>query len=196
MNITVISASNRANSQSSKVASRIEQKLGNLGKEANVLDLHETKLPLFDDSGPPENWDEVQQLINQADGYVFVVPEWNGMVPPALINLLSYVEKKSMAHKPVLLVSLSSGLNGAYPLAQLRSFGQKNRHYVLMPDAVILKNVKSLLNNPEPDENMSGDSAVHERLNYELAILVRYAAALNGVRKDSFVDPSKYPNGV
>ena len=118
MNILVISASMRSNSQSLKVAKWLSAHSAKLGAESSVLDLHEVKLPLFDDGETvAENLPQILNQLKSADGYVFVTPEWNGMMSHGLINMLHFVEDKEMAYKPVMLVGVSAGRGGVRPAA-------------------------------------------------------------------------------
>ncbi len=197
MNITVISASNRPNSQSLKISHRIIEKLKAKEQNTKLIDLNMLRLPLFVPDETPENWnEEIEPVISESDGYVFVVPEWNGMAPPAMLNFLSFVGSTTMAHKPVLLTSVSGGLNGSYPLAELKAFGSKNRHYNLMPDHLIVKNAKALLNSETPDTENQTDVNLHERMDYELGVLTAYSEKLSELRKDERINSAKYPHGV
>ena len=48
-----------------------------------------------------------------------VSPEWNGMVPSMLTNFFLLCSNNELAHKPGLLVGVSSGTGGSYPVAEL-----------------------------------------------------------------------------
>lgn len=190
----VLSASNRPGSQSLKVSRRMVEKLQSTGVDTKLLDLSETKLPLFDSSTAKE-WLDLEPQIAAADGFVWVVPEWDGMAPPAMINFLGHASK-TLAHKPVLLVGISSGLNGAYPVAELKMVGGKNRHHVLVPEHLVLKNVEELFNETTPVTGNSSDKSMHERAIYALRTLVAYAQKLAELRNTPGLELGKYQHGM
>ena len=161
----------------------------------DLLDLHSLKLPLYDDGETEaENKIELLDRLSYGDGYIFVSPEWNGMMSHGLANMMHYV-KHEMAHKPVMLVGVSSGRGGTYPIAQMKLFGQKNRHYVISPENLIVGNVKSILNDQEMDES-APDFGVKKRAEYSLNVLIEYTKALKSVRSSGKINMSTVPNGV
>lgn len=191
MNIVIISGSTRPNSQSVKVAGVLQRKL--VGKaEVELLDLAEHKLPLYDD-GKHQSWADLSTRLQAADGCIWVVPEWNGSAGPGIMNFLAYL-KQELNHKPVLLVGVSSGIGGAYPLAQLRAFGAKNSRAVFVPEALRFMHVKELFNGPEPDQENATDVTMHQRADYALTVLLAYATALQTVR-NQVIDGPRYPTG-
>jgi len=185
----------RGKSQSLKVANYLKLRLEGQGKVAPLLDLHEFKLPIYD-AGETKSSSEaelVEKLAN-ADGYVFVSPEWNGMMSVGLVNMMHYAGG-NMAHKPVMLVGVSSGRGGTYPLAQMRLMGHKNTHYVISPENLIVGGVNDMLNDQDMDES-APDFSVKKRADYALKVLVEYAIALKSIREGGVVDMSLFPNGV
>ncbi len=195
MNIVVISASMRAESQSLKVASWLADHVKTMGVEPVVLDLHKQKLPLFDNGETTtENAADILALLATADGYVFVSPEWNGMMSHGLINMLHYVAKE-MAYKPVMLVGVSAGRGGTHPIDQMRLMGVKNRHYIISPENLVVSGVEHAFNSPEQDEQAS-DYALKSRASYSLKVLVALAQALEPVRNGAVLDFKRFANGV
>ncbi len=195
MNICVISASMRGNSQSLKVANYLNERLKKLDVNSWVLDLHELKLPPYDDDeteAPAK--DEVLKQLSEADGYVFVSPEWDGMMSHGLISMLHYVDTE-MAHKPVMLVGVSSGIGGAYPIEQMKQMGPKNKHYVISPESLRLMKVKEMLNDQDFSETAT-DLYVKQRADYALKVLVEYAKALQNVRASGVFNPDEFGSGV
>ncbi len=195
MNILVISASMRGESQSLKIANYLKLRLEKQEQLALVLDLHKFNLPIYDDGETKaKNNDELLSMLVKAEGYVFVSPEWNGMMSVGLANMMHYVDHE-MAHKPVMLVGVSSGRGGTYPLAQMRLMGHKNTHYVLSPENLIVGGVKDMLNDQNTDES-APDISVKNRAEYALKILVEYSKALKSIRDSGVVDMTLFPSGV
>jgi hypothetical protein len=133
--------------------------------------------------------------LRAADAIILVVPEWNGMVPPALMNLFLLAGRGELAHKPALAVTLSSGQGGAYPLAELRAYGYKNTRLCYIPDHVIVRFVENVLNEVD---NISSeeDRLIRHRLAYSLNILDVYSTAFKQIRSSQVIDLINYPYGM
>jgi hypothetical protein len=101
-----------------------------------------------------------------------------------------------LAHKPALIVTVSSGDGGAYPVAELRMSSYKNNRICYIPEQIIVRNVESVLNDDPEKNNPSADSYFRERTGYALAILKEYAHALTQVRASGATDLSKFKNGM
>lgn len=195
MKIVVISGSVRANSESRKVADYLAGRLRAFGVVAEVVDLNEQRLPLYDDSkeGPWQSvWEPIEKQLQEAEGFVFVSPEWDGVFSVGLHNMFHYaVKKRVLDHKPVMLVGVSDGMGGAYPIAQLKAVGPKNTHYVVSPENLRISKVKEALVNGEIVVD-----GVRERADYSLQVLIEYAKALKPIRKSGLLDLKKFGSGV
>jgi NAD(P)H-dependent FMN reductase len=195
MKIVLISGSTRANSQSRKVTDYLAVRLQALDAETAILDLNETKLPMYDDTddGPWKAiWEPVSKGLSEAEGFVFISPEWDGMASVGLFNLLHYVgNQKEMAHKPVMLVGVSSGRGGSYPIAQMKQIGQKNKHYVISPENLVVGDVEKVL----VDGKMTVEGLA-ARADYALKVLLEYGKALHLVRYNGVVNDPTFKNGV
>jgi len=185
----------RTDAQSLKVSKWLSDHLQTLEAESSVVDLHELKLPLFD-VGETEapNADKILSALDAADGVVFVSPEWNGMMSHSIMNMQHFVDKQ-LAHKPVMLVGVSAGRGGTYPIAQMRSAGYKNNQYFVSPEALLVQDVNGIMNSHSPEEG-SPDESVQTRADYALKVLVEYAKASQGVRSSGVIDHETFANGV
>jgi azobenzene reductase len=196
MKLVVISASMRKESQSLKVSKWLAEHAQSLDVESEVLDLHEVKLPLFDTGETPApNAEKILNILDSADGLVFVSPEWNGMMSHGLANMLHFVGKE-LAHKPVMLVGVSAGRGGTYPVAQMRQIGQKNNQYVISPESLIVQGVNDIMNDHEMSDEKSPDQSVKTRADYALKVLIEYAKSLKTVRESGVIDHESFANGV
>ncbi|GIZ12007.1 NADPH-dependent FMN reductase [Pseudomonas sp. NCCP-436] len=197
LNIALVAGSSRSNSQSGKVARFLRQRLIDLGhttqEQSNVIDLGLAPLPLWpaDDSGP---WELFRQQLAAADAVAIVAPEWNGMACPAVKNFFLYASKAELAHKPGLLVGVSSGIGGAYPISELRASGYKNCRLCYLPEHLIVRQVEKVLNGPQPADE--ADERIRARIDYTLDVLVRYAHALQPVRAAINFDNPAFANGM
>ena len=68
-----------------------------------------------------------------------MTPEWNGMATPAIKNFFLYFSSSVLFHKPALIVTVSAGHGGAYPVIELRSSGYKNTKLCYIPEHVIIR---------------------------------------------------------
>lgn len=197
MFISIIVGSSRQNAQSAKVGQYLTHLLSVKHSLHSVKDL----LPKLWDNDSFESLQElsvaknerVTKELNKADGFIFVVPEWNGMVPPAMKNLFVVCDKE-LAHKPALLVTVSAGIGGSYPIAELRMSSYKNSRVCYIPEHVIVRQVEKVLNTP--DSESAEDTYIRERLAYSVRILEEYAKAFQSIRQSGVVDFITYPNGM
>ncbi|WP_252275094.1 NADPH-dependent FMN reductase [Pseudomonas subflava] len=197
LNIALIAGSSRNGSQSAKVARYLRQRLIELGlsstEQSSLIDLGERGLPLWpsDDKGP---WADYQQQLAGADALVVIAPEWNGMACPAVKNFFLYASKAELAHKPALLVGVSSGIGGAYPISELRASGYKNCRIAYLPEHLIVRQVEAVMNEGEArDED---DLRIRKRADYALDILGKYAEALKPVRAAIDLSEPAFTNGM
>lgn len=200
MKFVIVSGSHRANSQSDRVAQYVAAELRASGNEAAVLSLANNPLPLWDEGvwGDDPKWKELwgpfSKELRSADALVVVTPEWSGMVPPGLKNFFLLCSTADVGHKPALIVSISSGVGGSYPVAELRTSSYKNTRLVYIPEHVIVRNVEELLHGATAAGER--DEGTRARLSYGLKVLREYGAALRLVRESGVVDHKSFPFGM
>ena len=118
LKISIISGSNRINSQSLRISKIYLQKLKAKKVGINLINLAKEKLPLWEEDldgklSPHKKLFKKNSLIlSKADSFIFVVPEWEGMAPPQVKNLFLLTSNNELAHKPGLIVSVSESLGG------------------------------------------------------------------------------------
>jgi NAD(P)H-dependent FMN reductase len=204
MKITIISGSQRKDGQSLKVARYIESRLlgQQLCDEAYVFSLGENSIPLWSEDiwdGDPK-WkallNPVAEELIQSDGFVVIAPEYNGMVPSGLKNFFLCFGRNELAHKPALIVGVSSADGGAYPVAELRMSSYKNSRICYMPEQLIVRNVESVLNTDPAENDKDADAYFRDRIDWTIKQLKQYAIALKQVRESGVTDMSIYRNGM
>lgn len=197
LDIVLVSGSSRPDSQSAKVAHFLRQRLIALGKTSaelsQVIDLGTGPLPLWpaEDKG---TWADYSQRLKSADAVVVIAPEWNGMAGPAIKNFFIYASKAELAHKPGLLVGVSSGIGGGSPIAELRSSSYKNCRINYLPEHLIIRQVTKVLNDEQPASD--DDSRIRARIDYALDILAQYGEALKPVRANIDLSDPAFTNGM
>ena len=201
MKIAIVAGSHRREAESARVATYLEQELTKLGiSETYLLSLSGNPLPLWDEddwSGDEKRkslWGPISKELQSSDGLVVVAPEWSGMVPPGLKNFFLLCGADVLAHKPGLIVTVSAGAGGSYPVSELRISSYKNTRLCYIPDHVIVRNVGQMLHGDQAaDEH---DAALRGRIEYSLRVLVEYAQALRLVRQSGVIDLKAFPYGM
>ncbi|WP_455207665.1 NADPH-dependent FMN reductase [Kaarinaea lacus] len=203
MKISIISGSHRDKAQSMKVAKIIKSYLDDgICDETWLFSLSGNPLPLWDQGvwdGDPQ-WKErltpIKEQLASSDGFVVISPEWHGQVPAGLKNFFLLFGKNELGHKPAMIVSVSSGDGGAYPVAELRMSSYKNSRICYIPEHVILRKIEKVLNDNPADNDERSDSYYRERLQWSLNILKGYAVALKQVRDSGVTATDKFNNGM
>ena len=199
MKISIISASHRKNSQSKKISSFLQDNLFKMDPkiDASILDLADAALPFWS----PEKkdgkgiwggtWNSISENLNNSDGFILVVPEYGGMATPAAKNIFLLCGNGELAHKPGLIVSVSSGNGGAYPISELRSSSYKNTHIMWIPENIIIRNVEEF----NPGANGKNiPEWLDNRIDYVLKLLLTYASNMKPIRE--IVNRKDFGNGM
>lgn len=203
MKFTIISGSHRQASQSAKVGRHIEKAVLEAGlcDEVFFIDLARFPFPLWDESiwEDDPQWNErtapYREQLAASDGLVVISPEWHGMVPAGLKNFFLIFGRNELAHRPALIVTVSAGAGGAYPVAELRMSSYKNSRLCYIPEQVIVRDVENVLNEGR-DNDPKSDPYYRRRIRYALTVLHEYAKALRAVRAGPAMDFSEFKNGM
>lgn len=202
VNIAIIVGSHRKDSQSTRVGKYIAEDLVRIDPTLAVdtIDLAGNPLPLWDESvwkGDSELaglWKPYRDRMRKADGFVIISPEWAGMVPPGLKNLLLFAGPKEVGHKPALIVALSASRGGSYPVNELRTSGYKNNRLVYIPEHVLVQDVADVLSGEKPASDR--DAWLRGRITFANRILLEYAKALAAVRSSGLTEHADFPYGM
>lgn len=199
MKTAIISGSHRAESQSAKVAKYISSRLSHLSlsEDSYILELASKPVDFWNgDSHLTTEWAKHYGEIKNCDSYVIISPEWDGMVPPALKNFFHMFTRGEFAHKPALLVSVSAGINGAYPIVELRMSSYKNTRICYLPEHIIVRYVENVLNEADPEEMTKEENRLRDRIDYALGLLGAYSKALGEVRESFDLRLKEFRNGL
>lgn len=132
--ILVFAGSARAASVNKKLAAAGAEAIRRAGAEATLIDLSDYPAAIYhgDDesaSGVPETILSLKKLISEHDGLMIATPEYNGFVPPLLVNTFSWVSRPSanggpedvLKSKHVAVMAASPGrLGGVRVVPRLR----------------------------------------------------------------------------
>lgn len=201
MKLTIICGSHRVASNSLRVADYLKNlcQIDNHFSEVSILELSKEDVPFWNEGIWQEvprdewfAWDKISHSLQISDAFIVVSPEWAGMVPPKLKNLFLLSAYKELGHKAALIVSVSAGQGGSFPVAELRSSAYKNNHICFIPDHLIFRNVSE----DEMDTPFQVDKGIHERCEYTIKLLAEYAKALSVMRSVSEINYADYKYGL
>ena len=205
MKIGIICGSHRQDSQSGKVSRYIENALISQGlcDETWLYDLGGNPLPLWDESiweGDPQ-WQKtlapLSEELKSCDGLVVVSPEWHGMAPAGLKNFfLMWTAGGELAHKPALIVTVSTADGGSYPVAELRMSSYKNSRICYLPEHLIIRYVDKVFNDDAEQNNPDAQEYFEDRLGYRLSMLREYALAFRQIRDSGKTSLENYTSGM
>lgn len=114
--ITIISGTNRIDSNTLKIAKYYQKQLIKKGLEINLLNLQNLpeKLITSDLYGQrSEEFEKIQKIVSQTTKFLFVIPEYNGSFPGILKTFIDACDfPGSFYDKKACLVGISSGKYG------------------------------------------------------------------------------------
>ena len=199
MKISIISTSHRQESESKRVSNIIKSFILDINKRTEffMLDMFDFKIPLWTSSKDQNSkfWKSTFKRISlelkSSDGFIFVVPEYGGMATPNSKNIFLLFNDGEFFHKPGLIISISSGNGGAYPISELRSSSYKNSHIMWIPENIIIRNVEQF--NPG-NHGILIPNWIDERIKYTCNLLVKYAEFLKPIQQ--FINRKDFSNGM
>lgn len=180
--IAILSGTNRPDSNTRKIAARVDSAYRSRAVPTQVLDL--TMLPpeIISPSSyadKPAALRPFTDAILAAQGLVVITPEYNGGVPGILkyfIDMLPFPE--SFEARPVCFVGVAAGIwGGLRPVEQLQAiFGYRNAH--IFPERVFISGIGKML-------DASGNFAnadIEKRLDNQAAGFVSFVEKLHGTK--------------
>ena len=199
MKLSIISTSHRKNSESKRVADSLKKYIYDIDKmiECFILDMFESEIPLWttEKKQNAKFWDnrynKISKELDTSDGFLMVVPEYGGMSAPNSKNFFLLFNNGELFHKPGLIVSISSGNGGAYPISELRSSSYKNSHIMWIPENIIIRNVNQF--SPGKHGELI-PSWMDNRIEYSLNLLIKYSEYLKPIQK--CVNRKDFANGM
>src|SRR5579871_2926475 len=147
--LTLISGTNRPDSNTRKVTRNVEQIYADLKVPLHVLDLAQLPQEIFAPTSyaeKPKSFHPIANAVLHASGLIILTQDYNGSMPGILkyfIDRLKFPE--SFEKRPVCFVGVSAGIWGALrPIEQLQQvFGY--RYAYIYPERVFLSQINGLL---------------------------------------------------
>lgn len=152
--------------------------------DVQLVDLAEVNLPLHDEPYHPasgryekEHTKAWSAMVNSADAYVFVTPEYNYGPPPGFINALNYLYKE-WNYKPCGFVSYG-GISGGMRAVQLEKQLVTTLKMMPMVEGVAIPLVMNLL---DDDRAFRSNELFDKSADTMLAELLRWTKGLKAMR--------------
>lgn len=81
-----------------KLANILQKQLKELNQNSEIINLVELDLPMYDSfkeehDGIPKKIFPIMEKMREADGYIFVSPEYNYSLPPVLVNTVAWISR-------------------------------------------------------------------------------------------------------
>lgn len=192
MNLVIIDGSVRQGRATERVTKWVKTAADALeGVEAEVVDLKELAMPMFDEpilpmmnknrqpTGGVKTW---LDALESADGLVVVTPEYNHAMPSGLKNAIDYINFQVM-HKPFLVVSHGAN-GGARSMEQVKQALNASLGAVPLGNGVTINGMVGFgdMINESGEINSDEVKKQEKGLVEKLELLVKYAEALKRLR--------------
>ncbi len=178
MKITIISGTDRPGSFSDKVSKFVRSKYESLGVDANVASL--TEFPLQSVAGGkygkdiPELKSFNAQLLD-SDGWVMVIPEYNGSFPGILKMFVDYLPYPGgLNGKPLSFIGEGDGSFGGLRAVEQMQMVASYRDAYIFPERVFIQRVRK---NFDEQEGIK-DEMVQSLLDKQIKGFVDYIGRL------------------
>ena len=186
MKLQIVYASTREAREGFPIASWVMERAQAHGKfESRLVDLKEVNLPLFDEPQHPrlrqyknahtKAW---SAIVAAADAFVFVTPEYNYGMPPALLNAIDYLSAE-WAYKAAGIVSYG-GISGGTRSAQMTKQMLPSVKIMPIPEGVSIPFFRNMLN---AEGQFVGGELQEKAITPMLEELSRWTEALATLRK-------------
>ncbi len=166
-NILVVTGSVRPNSVNEKIVPLAVDELEKQGATITIADLKTLDMPFFDAPIPPASPDFVPehesvkqwtQLVADADGVVFVTPEYNHTLSPVQLNAIDWVAKE-WENKHIALVGYGWGGAGQAHAAAREAFEAVLKAHVASAQTNLM-----FMQDINTDGTVADEAGVNEKL--------------------------------
>lgn len=181
----IISGTNRPESRTRQISNIIQKLYAEQGEKVEILDL--TDLPFgeltgkhYSGKGLHLDWETAVRKITEAEGLVFVVPEYNGSMPGALKYFIDHWKyPESFECRPVCFVGLGGLFGGLRPIEHLQQV-MAYRNAYQFPRRIFLMNIFKTLKNGE-----LSDSTALQLLKDQVVGFQKFCKALQSQNLDA-----------
>jgi len=153
--------------------------------DAQLIDLAEMKLPLYDEPQHPmrrqyehEHTKKWAATVNAADAFAFVMPEYNFSPPPSFVNAIDYLLWE-WQYKPAMFVTYA-GVSGGTRSAQAARLQVTTVKMMPIPEGIAIPNFYAQLKDGKFEGNELNQQGVVASLNE----LHKWSEALAPLREE------------
>lgn len=157
----IISGTNRPNSRSRQISNIIQGLYAEAHEQVEIIDLAELNFSGLvagaygKIDSLSEDWKTVIQKVNNSEGLIFVVPEYNGSLPGALKYFIdNWAYPDSFEYRPVAFVGLGGLFGGLRPVEHLQQI-MAYRNAYQFPIRIFLINIFKTLQNDKLTDVMA-----------------------------------------
>jgi NAD(P)H-dependent FMN reductase len=152
MQLNVVTVSTRPTRVGPKIAAWfIERARAHAGFTVAPVDLAEVALPVYDEPEHPrlrryvhEHTKRWSAIVDAADAFAFILPEYNYFAPPSLVNAFDFVLHE-WGYKPCAMISYG-GVSGGTRSAQMAKLHATSLKMMPIPEAVSIPFAAKLIN--------------------------------------------------
>lgn len=175
-NILVVTGSVRPNSTNEKIVPVVTKRLEKKNAAVSVADLGSLVMPFFDAPVPPtapefeaphESVKTWTKMVADADGVVFVTPEYNHTMTPIQINAVDWIGKE-WEGKPIAFVGYGWTTGGGQAQATAKEALGVNLKADIVEPTTNLFFTKQL----NPDGTIADEDAVNEMVDATIVALL------------------------
>lgn len=190
----IISGTNRKSSRSLEVSQLIQKIYAAKSETIEIIDLKDVGLNELDETHygaeKPKKITDTLQKINQSEGLIFVVPEYNGSLPGALKYFIDHWKyPDAFEFRPVCFVGLG-GMFGALRAVEQLQMILGYRNAFVYPERIFLTNVWNILKNGK-----ISDPVIQDLLEKQVSGFQKFTHALSSHKLDAnSIDRTKATN--
>ncbi len=180
----IICGTNRAQSNTMKIAKIVQDLYQIENEEVGIIDLGQLELEKMADAPysdrHPQKLADAVKKINEADGIIVVVPEYNGSMPGILKYFIDHWKyPQSFEARPVALIGIGGRFGGVRPVEHLQQvFGFRNSY--VFPERVFISNVWSVIK----DDKIS-DQSILDLMSRQVRNFQKFVTALQSQSLDA-----------
>lgn len=186
MNIPVICGSVRPGSNSLKASKLLTKRLQDAGHTATLVNFIDLPLPLVNIPDKPSQLKKVypdsnvqqwSNIVDQADAFVFVIPEYNHGMSGVLKNALDWLYPE-FNNKPAGLVGVSDGMGGGIRAVEAMRILAANFGLYDIRQAVNFRETQNAID----EKGNLIDQSYEKRINGMITALIKAAEVMKQLR--------------
>lgn len=172
----IIVGTNRPDSRSLHIAKAVHQIYSEMQEEVEIIELEKVGVDQLSgkyQGEKPSAMAEAIEKIDQSEGLIFVVPEYNGSFPGALKYFIDHWNyPTSFEHRPMCFIGLGWQWGGLRPVEHLQQVVGYRDAYVF-PKRVFMQNIGNVI-----EEDGSIEAGMNARLEIQAEGFCRFVKAL------------------